>query len=288
MHEREPLEGEYEPPQPEPAQPRKQRRAGALGATAATIAALALKFKFLLVGLKFFALSWTFILSLLLYVAFFGWRIGIVLVLVIAAHELGHYFAYRAYGLPVRAPVFVPFLGAYTAGALAPDLESDAYIALAGPVTGLVLAGCCYAVGLANDDRFWFASADICAFLNLFNMLPVPPFDGGRVIGAVWPPLWIAGALAFVAAAVFLHVPIIFVLLIALLGFPVMIAALRGKPDPRAAAMTNAARARVGLWYLATVLGLLYVLGQAHAALPSTALPSTALPSTAPPSTGTL
>jgi Zn-dependent protease len=103
--------------------------------------------------------------------------------------------------------------------------------------------------------------------LNLFNMLPVLPFDGGRVIGAIWPPLWIAGALLFVAAAFWLGVPIIFVLLIALLGLPAMIAALRGHTDPRAAAMTNAARARVGVWYLATVLGLIYIVGQSHGGL---------------------
>ena len=127
------------------------RRAGGLGTIAAGLGVLALKFKallaillnfkFVLIGAKLFAVSWTFILSLLFYVVAFGWRIGVVLVLLIAAHELGHYFAYRAYGLPVRAPVFVPFLGAYTAGAIAPDLEADAYIALAGPLTGFVLAG---------------------------------------------------------------------------------------------------------------------------------------------------
>jgi Zn-dependent protease len=282
MHEEHPVEGEYQPPAeseaPQPQQ-RAKRRAGGIGTIAAALGVAALKFKtllalllnlkFVLLGAKLFAVSWTFILSLFLYVAFFGWRIGVVLVLLIAAHELGHYFAYRAYGLAVRAPVFVPFMGAFTAGAIAPDLEDDAYIALAGPLTGLVLAGVCYAFGDLTGDRFWLACAYIGAFLNLFNMIPVLPFDGGRVIGAIWPPLWIAGALLFVAAALWLHVPIIFVLLIAILGLPAMIAAFRGNVDPRAATMTNAARVRVGLWYLATVMGLLYIVGQSHSALPS-------------------
>jgi Zn-dependent protease len=281
MHEDQPVEGEYQPPTvPQPPQQRTRRGAG-VGTIAAALGVAALKFKtllavllnlkFVLLGAKLFAVSWTFILSLIFYVALFGWRIGVVLVLLIAAHELGHYFAYRAYGLPVRAPVFVPLLGAYTVGAIAPDLEDDAYIALAGPVTGLVLAGVCYVLGVATSDRFWFACADIGALLNLFNMIPVLPFDGGRVIGAIWPPLWIAGALLFVAAAYWLHVPIIFVLLIALLGLPAMIAAFRGHVDPRSATMTNAARARVGLWYLATVVGLIYVVGQAQVALPNAA-----------------
>ncbi len=275
MHDEQPVEGEYQAPAvPAAPQKRAQRRAGGIGSIAAGLAVLAIKFKallalllnlkFVLIGAKLFAVSWTFILSLLLYAAVFGWGIGVVIVFLIAAHELGHYFAYRAYGLAVRAPVFVPFLGAYTAGAIAPDLEADAYIALAGPLTGFVLAAVCYTLGSATGDRFWLACAYIGAFLNLFNMIPVLPFDGGRVIGAIWPPLWIAGAVLFVAAAWWLGVPIIFVLVIALLGLPAMISAFRGHVDPRAAAMTNAARIRVGVWYVATVIGLIYLVGQSH------------------------
>jgi len=275
MPEEHPVEGEYQPPAEAPApQQRARSHARGIGTIAATLGVLALKFKtvvavlvnlkFVLLGAKFFAVSWTFILSLFFYVAFFGWRIGVVLILLLAAHEFGHYFAYRAYGLAVRAPVFIPFFGAYTAGAIAPSLEDDAYIALAGPLTGLALAGACYVLGDLTGDRFWLACAALSALLNLFNMLPVLPFDGGRVIGAIWPPLWIAGAVLFVAAALWLHVPIVFVALIALLGVPAMIAAFRGNVDPRAAAMTNGARARVGVWYLATVIGLVYVIGQSH------------------------
>jgi Zn-dependent protease len=254
--------------QPDPIEPEKKntRAKGGLGALFAALAVGATKFGFLL---KFFAASWTFIVSLALYAAFFGWRLGVVVILVLAAHELGHYFAYRAYGLAARLPVFVPFLGAYTVGAIAPDLEADAYIALAGPVTGLVLAGVCYAIGVETNDRFWIACADISAFLNLFNMIPILPFDGGRVIGAVWPPLWIAGVAVFIAAAVWLHVPVIFVALLAILGIPAMFSSLRGSPDPRAATMTNFARARVGFWYVATALALIVLLGQAQAALPA-------------------
>ena len=152
--------------------------------------------------------------------------------LLLLAHELGHYFAFRAYGLPARLPTFVPLLGAFTAGAVPPDLEQDAYIALAGPLVGLGLAAACYAIGDVKHDRFWFAVADLSAFLNLFNMIPMPPFDGGRIIGALWPPLWIAGFLIFVAFAIFMHVPVLFVAIIGLLGLPAMLAAWRGSGRP--------------------------------------------------------
>ncbi|MFY9632393.1 MAG: site-2 protease family protein [Candidatus Cybelea sp.] len=272
---------EYLPPpsssgEPEEApKPARKRAQGGIGALAAALLAFVLKFKFLLFfGAKFFAISWTFLLSLWIYVVIFGWKFAIVIMLLLLAHELGHYFAFRAYGLPARLPAFVPLLGAFTAGAPPEDLEHDAYIALAGPLTGLGLAAVCYAIGAATHDRFWYACADLSAFLNLFNMIPTPPFDGGRVIGALWPPLWIVGFAIFIALAVLWHIPLLFILIIGALGLPAMIAAWRGHVDPRAARMTFAARGRVSIWYLATLLGLLVVMAQAHAiATPGSAGP---------------
>jgi Zn-dependent protease len=258
---------QYLPPPSQPPEPPKpvQRRRTGIGALLAAVAAFLVKFKFLLfVGAKLFTISWTFLLSLWIYVVIFGWRLAVVVMLLLLAHELGHYFAFRAYGLPVRLPAFVPLLGAFTAGALPEDLEQDAYIALAGPLVGLGLAAVCYAVGDATQDRFWYACADLSAFLNLFNMIPMPPFDGGRIIGALWPPLWILGFALFVAFAIFLHIPVLFVAIIGLLGLPAMISAWRGHVDPRAQNMTFNARVRVSLWYLATILGLFFVMAQSH------------------------
>ena len=264
-----------QPPEEKQATPTdaNQKRAGGIGAAIASLGLLLAKSKALLAILsslkfvaifgKLFALSWTFILSLWLYVVVFGWRFAIVIMGVLLLHELGHYFAFRAFGLPARLPQFVPFLGAYTVGAVAPDLEQDALIALAGPLAGLALAALCYAIGVTFHDPFWLAVASVSAFLNLFNMLPVPPFDGGRIIGALWPPLWLLGSFVFVGVAIWLHVPLLFVVLIALLGAPAMIAAFRGRVDPRAATLTFDARLRISLWYLGTLLGLIFVLSGA-------------------------
>lgn len=280
MHERpddQPIEGEYQEPTA-PQADTKRSKARGIGAIAATLGVLALKFKSLLLILvnlkwvlvlsKLLAVSWTFLLSLWLYVVVFGWRFAAVLIFVLLAHEMGHYAAFRAYGLPARLPVFVPFFGAFTAGTPPQDLEQDAYIALAGPLTGLGLAALCYGIGLAFTDAFWYACASVSAFLNLFNMLPIPPFDGGRVIGAVSPFFWIAGIVLFVVAAIFLHIPLLFVIVIAFIGAPTMIAALRGNIDPRAAAMTTGARVRISLWYLATLIALAVIMGQAQSVAP--------------------
>lgn len=177
----------------DPEQPnRKRRAAGGVGAIAATLTAIALKFKTILAILlqfkwalllvKMLASSWTLLLTLWFYAIAFGWRFGLLLVLLVLAHELGHYAAFRAYGLPVRLPVFVPFLGAFTAGAVPKDPEHSGYIALAGPLVGFGLAAACYAIGSSEHARFWLGAASVGAFLNLFNMIPIPPFDGGRVV----------------------------------------------------------------------------------------------------------
>lgn len=272
-----PSEGEPSPPSvnapaPAPAAadgaaPRRGPNLRGLGAIGAAILAFFLKFKLLIfVILKGLAPAWTFILSLWIYLALFGWKLAVVLMLVLLAHELGHYFAFRAYGLPVRLPSFIPLLGAFTAGAPPENLEHDAYIALAGPLTGLGLAAVCYALGLQTHEQFWYACAYVTAFLNLFNMIPVPPFDGGRIVGAIWPLLWFGGFVAFLGLAFVMHLPLLFVLIIGVVGLPQMLAAFRGQVDPRAAAMTNGARLRVSLWYLGTLLCLFYIMGQAHVA----------------------
>ena len=275
-HHDAPTTGEYLPPGNEPSATSRPTRNTAKGAGAAAtgLGLLALKFKglllillqfkFVAVAFKLLWLTWPFLLTLWFYVVIFGWQLAIVLLLLVFAHEMGHYAAFRAYGLPVKLPVFLPFM-AFTSGALPDDLEQDAYIALAGPLTGLALAATCYGVGMTLHDPFWYACADLSAFLNLFNMIPSPPFDGGRVIGAIWPPLWIFGFVLFIGTSFVLHVPIFFVLIIGLVGLPSMIAALRGRVDPRAASMTTMARLRVSAWYLMTLLGLIVVMGQAHA-----------------------
>jgi Zn-dependent protease len=259
-----------EPGEDEPKPATQKRSGGAIGAAGAALLAFILKFKLLLfVGLKLLAPMWSFLLSLWIYIAIFGWKLAVVVMLVLLAHELGHYFAFRAYGLPVRLPAFVPLFGAFTAGAPPDDLEHDAYIALAGPLTGLGLAAVCYGLGLQHGDRFWFACADVSAFLNLFNMIPMPPFDGGRIAGALWTPLWIAGIVLFVAMAFWLHVPLFFVIIVAVLSIPALMRAWRGEPDPRAARMTFGARVRVSLWYVATLAGLYAILAESHAAASS-------------------
>lgn len=258
-------EGEYLPPDAN--KERAKKTAEGLGAAGLGIGAILLKFKsLLLVLLNFKGIlavlkfgSFMFV-SMWFYALFWGWKFALVFVLMILAHELGHYFTIRNYGLPARLPMFVPFIGAYTVGGVPESLEHDAYIALAGPLTGLGVAAICFGFGLQTHQPFWYMAAYVGAFLNLFNMIPAMPFDGGRIAGALSPALWVGGFVVFLGLALFLHLPLFFVLLFGLLALPSAIAGWRGYKDPRFATMTTAGKVRVASWYLVTLFALFYLM----------------------------
>jgi Zn-dependent protease len=229
---------------------------------------LLLNFKWIFILLKVFTYGGSFFLSLVLYAMFWGWKFALIFVLMILAHEMGHYVTIRNYGLPARLPMFVPFIGAYTMGGVPESLEHDAYIALAGPLTGLGVCAVCFAYGLQTHEPFWYMAANVGAFINLFNMIPAMPFDGGRIAGALSPALWVFGLAAFIAFSIALHVPFFFIILFGLLALPSAIAGWRGYVDPRYATMSRAGRVRVALWYLFTLFALFYLMTISHVEVP--------------------
>ncbi len=269
-------EGEYLPPSRE--QRAQNTTAKGLGAAGLGIAVLLAKFKTLLLLLlnfkwafvlfKVLSFGGSFFISLIFYALFWGWKFGLVFVLMLLAHEMGHYVTIRNYGLPARLPMFVPFIGAYTVGGVPESLEHDAYIALAGPLTGLGVSAACFAYGHETGQTFWYMAAYLGAFINLFNMIPAMPFDGGRIAGALSPVLWVFGLVAFIGLSLVLHVPFFFIIIFGLLALPSAIAGWRGYVDPRYATMSKAGRVRVGAWYLATLFALFYLMTISHVQVP--------------------
>ncbi len=191
MQDHDPL---LQPRQPKPSNGRRGMRTA--GGILAALAVAATKIKVALAGL--FALKWLFLgsklllsfgsifLSLGFYALLFGgWKIAIVFVLMILVHELGHLLTFRNFGIPASLPVFIPGLGAFVSSPMSADPAKNAIAALMGPVFGVLAAAACWAYGLATHEQFWIACAYIGFFLNVFNLLPVFPFDGGRVAGAI-------------------------------------------------------------------------------------------------------
>lgn len=121
-----------------------------------------------------------------------GFAIGLVVMLLI--HELGHVLAARQKGLPVSAPMFIPFLGAVIAMKRHPrDAVTEAYVAIGGPVLGTVGAIAALWLGMMTNNDLLVVIANVGFFLNLINLLPIHPLDGGRISTAVTRWLWLVG-----------------------------------------------------------------------------------------------
>lgn len=124
----------------------------------------------------------------------FPWSFSIGLVIMIFIHEMGHVWAARRKGLPVSAPAFIPFLGALIMMKKQPrDAATEAYIAFGGPLLGTVGASLTYLLAWWTGYEVLVPVALVGFFINLFNLLPIHPLDGGRIVTAISRWLWVAG-----------------------------------------------------------------------------------------------
>jgi Zn-dependent protease len=210
----------------------------------------------------------TMLLSVYAYSVSFGWPYAAALVGLIFIHEMGHFIAARRAGLEVGAPVFIPFVGAWIAlKDTELDAETEAHVALAGPILGSVAAFICYLVAQESGDRFWLAVAYAGFFLNLFNLIPLRPFDGGRVVGVISPKLWLVGVPILIG--VFLWRPSPLILIFGLLALPEVWAVLRGRAENRFPKAPDSVRIRYGAEYLGLLLALAVLAFETHESLGS-------------------
>jgi Zn-dependent protease len=161
----------------------------------------------------------TMLLSMLAYSWIFGWRYAVGFVLLIFIHEMGHYLAARQRGLPVGAPTFIPFVGAWIEMKQMPhDVETEAYVGFAGPLAGTVASMACYGLARQTGSELLLALAYSGCMLNLFNLIPVSPLDGGRITAIISPKVWLLGVPLL--AALFFYRPSPMLILIAILAYP--------------------------------------------------------------------
>jgi Zn-dependent protease len=170
------------------------------------------KFGGVLFKAKFF---FSIFISFGLYVWYGGLWFGVGLIVLLFVHEMGHVIEARRQGLPVSAPMFIPFLGAaITLKAFPRDAWHEAKMALAGPLLGSLGAAAIYAVGVVEDSNRLKAIAFLGFFINLFNLLPIVPLDGGRAVAALHPALWLVGLLGLAALVVLRPNPILILILV--------------------------------------------------------------------------
>jgi Zn-dependent protease len=183
-----PSEQTLPPPPPGLPPPGGTRRRGVWGSLATAVGLLAVKLKSALALLKIaslgkFALT---ALSMLAMVAVEaqrgGWLFGLGFVALIFVHEMGHAVAIRRAGLEAGWPVFIPFFGAMIALKGRPaSRDVEARIAYAGPLAGTAASLLAAGLFALTGSRVWLALAYTGFFLNLFNLIPISPLDGGRI-----------------------------------------------------------------------------------------------------------
>ena len=168
---------------------------------------------------KLLTTSGTMLVSIAAYSLIWGWKFAAGFVLLLLVHEMGHVIQLRREGIEASAPMFIPFLGAAVmAKSLGDDATAEARVGLAGPILGTLGALALLPLAWSTGDEFWYALIFTGLFLNLFNLLPVVPLDGGRAMAALSPWMWFVG-LAVMAVVAFVYPNPIILIILLLAGY---------------------------------------------------------------------
>lgn len=201
-----------QPPQQQPLPPtqpqQRQPPANTLGQRlkrlfAPILVAFATAAKWLLPALKFglpiLKMGGSMIFALAIYSWAFGWQFAVGFIILLFIHEMGHLIAAKIVGLKVTLPLFIPFLGAVIALKEAPrNAWIEAIIGIGGPLLGSVGAFAVACGYFFTGKEIFLVLGYTGMFLNLFNLVPIVPLDGGRIVSAISPWLWVLGLLIMV------------------------------------------------------------------------------------------
>jgi Zn-dependent protease len=252
-----------------PLEPERKTLRNRIGGAIAALAVLLGKFKavlLLLPKIKLLTTSGSMLVSVAAYALIWGWKFAAGFVALLFIHEMGHVLQLRREGIKASAPMFIPFLGAYVGMKELPkDAAAEARVGLAGPVLGSAGALIPLALWQITGNVFWEALAFVGFFLNLFNLLPVLPLDGGRAMAALSPWMWFVGYGLLIAATVFFPSPIM--LLILLFGGMETLRRWRARNTPEAQRyhrVTGRQRAIVAAVYLGLALALAVGMHETH------------------------
>ena len=173
------------------------------------------KFGGVLLKLKVVTTGASMAVSIAAYAWIWGLPFAVGLVLLIFVHELGHVLELRRQGVPASAPLFIPFLGAVIGMKELPDdAWKEARVALAGPILGSVGAAALWVAGAASGSDLLVALAFVGFFLNLFNLIPVVPLDGGRAVAALHPAVWFVGLVLMVGLVLVRPNPLLVIIVV--------------------------------------------------------------------------
>ena len=261
------------PPEPSPIFEERKSLRQRIGAAIAAVVAAIVKFFAAIKGfllflpkIKVLATSGSMLVSVAAYSLIWGLWFAVGFVILLLVHEMGHVIQLRREGIKASAPLFIPFMGAFVGMKQMPDNAlAEARVGLAGPLLGSVGAAVCLLVyGITHRD-YWRALAFVGFFLNLINLLPVLPLDGGRAMAAMNPAMWFVGFAALIALLFIAPSPIL--ILIVLFGAMETMRRWKMRRDPEQQTyyrVPPAMRLAVGLVYIGLIAALGYGMHVSH------------------------
>ena len=134
----------------------------------------------------------------------------------IFVHEMGHVIAAKQKGLSVSMPTFTPF-GAFVRTEDCRSATDEAYVKFAGPFIGGLASLVTMVAGAAMGSGMMIQVGAFGVFLNLFNLIPLDPLDGGGMTQAVSKWFWVPGAALFAYVLIFVAGANVFNLIIGFL-----------------------------------------------------------------------
>lgn len=198
--------------------------------------------------------------SMLLTVAAYAtkFRLGLVIgfVVITLIHEVGHAVIIRAKGLRAGFMVFIPFVGgAVTLKDQPRSAYDDAQIGLAGPIAGTFASLVSLQIHKWTANPLYLLIASVGFLLNLLNLLPLGPLDGGRISAAITKWMWLFGG-GIVIYKTFRQPNPLMIVILLLAAFQVYASIVREKDDRSFYDVTIGQRAAVAVGYFALVVFL--------------------------------
>lgn len=168
------------------------------------------------------------VLSVFAYAFVYGWLYAVGFVGLLFAHEMGHYLAAKQSKLDVGAPCFIPFVGAWIQLKEQPmNAEIEAFVGISGPILGSAAAFIVYLVAQSAGSHLLLAISYSGFILNLFNLIPLTPLDGGRIVSVISPRIWLLGIPLLIGLFIWRPSPLL--ILIAIFAVPQVWKTLKDK-----------------------------------------------------------
>lgn len=205
------------------------------------------------------------LLSVLVYAQMFGWRYAVGFVVLLWVHEMGHFIAARKRGLEVGLPTFIPFVGAWiNLRTQELDPETTAFVGMAGPLLGSTASFATFLMATQYHLPWLMALAYAGFVLNLFNLIPIVPLDGGHIVAVISPKLWVLGFPLLIGLYLWRPNPLL--IIIAVMAVPHLWAVLRGRQQysPAGQLPTSGERLLYASQYLGLVVLLIFLIFESH------------------------